>query len=135
MYHGGLMQAYWAYSCRAHFVGCISDPACPSSILSPVGTEIASTTNHFDYVTATINLDCCLAHLDGNEEKLHALKARYGPDVSIFDPGRLAVVLITSESDQWTIDEMIAEFQIEPVDEYFARSLKHQCEPRNIGSL
>ena len=26
MYHGGLMQRYWAYSCRAHFVGSIARP-------------------------------------------------------------------------------------------------------------
>ena len=26
MYHGGLMQAYWAYSCRAYFVGAIAGP-------------------------------------------------------------------------------------------------------------
>jgi predicted amidohydrolase len=134
MYHGGLMQAYWAYSCRAHFVGCISDPVCPSSILSPVGHEIASTTNHYDYVTATINLDCRLAHLDGNEEKLAALKNKYGLGVTVFDPGRLAVVLLTSESEETTIDEMVREFEIEQADEYFARSLAHQCDPKNIGS-
>jgi len=25
VYHGGLMQAYWAYSCRAHFIGAVAE--------------------------------------------------------------------------------------------------------------
>jgi hypothetical protein len=133
MYHGGLMQAYWAYSCRSHFVGCVSDPGCPSSILSPVGHEIATSTNHFHHATATVNLDCRLVHLDGNEEKLHALKAKHGTEVTIFDPGRLAVVLLTCESNDLTIDDMVKEFGIELLDEYLARSLAHQQNPCNIG--
>ena len=40
MYHGGLMQAYWAYACRAHLVTAVC--GLPSAILSPVGNELAS---------------------------------------------------------------------------------------------
>jgi predicted amidohydrolase len=32
MYHGGIMQPYWAYSCRAHFVGCVGINKLPSEI-------------------------------------------------------------------------------------------------------
>ena len=35
MYHGGLMQAYWAYSCRAHFVGAVAH--CPARSAIPRG--------------------------------------------------------------------------------------------------
>jgi len=41
MYHGGMMQAYWAYSCRSHFVGAIAGRATPSQILNPLGQVIA----------------------------------------------------------------------------------------------
>lgn len=131
MYHGGLMQAYWAYSCRSHFVGCISDPGCPSSILSPVGHEIASTTEAHDHVTATVNLDCRLAHMDGNESKLSAAKEKYGPAVTIFDPGRLGPVLLTSESNETPVDDIIAEFEIELLDDYLERSRKLRLDPYN----
>lgn len=130
MYHGGLMQPYWAYSCRAHFVGCVSAPACPSAILSPVGHELATTTNYFDTVTATVNLDCCVAYLGWNWEKLSALKEKYGPQVSIYDPGRLGAVLISSETHERTVQEMVAEFEIELIDDYMARSLAHHAAYR-----
>ena len=64
MYHGGLMQAYWAYSCRAHFVAAVAGQE--SAIISPIGETLASTTNYFDYITAAVNLDCKVAHLDEN---------------------------------------------------------------------
>lgn len=133
MYHGGLMQAYWAYSCRAHFVG-----ACcglPSAILSPLGQTLATSTNYFNFVTATVNLDCRLAHLDGNWGKLKVLKAKYGPLVTITDPGLLASVLITSETDDVTADQLVREFEIELLDDYMARSLAHHHNPRHRESL
>ena len=53
MYHGGLMQAYWAYSCRAHFVGAIA--GLPCEIRNPLGEVVASNTNYFDYAVADVN--------------------------------------------------------------------------------
>ena len=88
-------------------------------------------------ITATVNLDCAVVHrnyndgrMDGNN-KLGRMKEKYGPDVIIMDPGPLGAVLITSESETVSIDEMIAEFDIELLDDYFARSLAHQHDPAN----
>jgi predicted amidohydrolase len=133
MYHGGLMQVYWAYSCRAHFVG-----ACcglPSAILSPLGQILATSTNYFNYATATVNLDCRMAHLDGNWGKLKAMKAKYGPLVTISDPGLLASVLITSETEEVTADQLVQEFEIELLDDYMERSLAHHHDPRHRDCL
>ena len=123
MYHGGLMQAYWAYSCRSHFVGAISGRSTPSQIYNPLGELVASTTNYFDFAVARVNLDCALAHLDYNWSKLRAMKEKYGPKVKITDPGRLGSVLIASEHQTIDVQTMIDEFQIERLDDYFARSL------------
>ncbi len=130
MYHGGLMQAYWAYSCRVHFVGAIA--GLPCEIRDPQGDVIASSTNYFDFVVADVNLDCRLAHLDYNWSRLRALKAKYGPKVTIKDPGFLGSVLITSEHETITADQMIAEFEIELLDDYMARALAHRHTPGNI---
>ena len=124
MYHGGLMQAYWAYSCRAHFVGACS--GLPSAILSPAGEILATTTNYFSCVTATVNLDCALIHLDYNWEKLRALQRKYRRDVTINDPGQLGCVLVSSEHDALSVMDMIREFEIETRDEYLKRSLAQQ---------
>jgi predicted amidohydrolase len=129
MYHGGLMQAYWAYSCRSHFVGAIAGKGTFSEIRNPLGQVVGSNTNYFDYAVATVNLDCALVHLDYNWERLRKLKAKYGPEVEITDPGCLGSVLVSSEHPTVSADEMIKEFEIELLDDYFARSLAHRLKP------
>ncbi len=129
MYHGGLMQSYWAYACRTHLVTAINGR--PSGVLTPVGEMISTSTNYYDFVSTTVNLDCQIAHLDGNWDKIRAMREKYGPQVTVFDPGHLASVLITSESDEVTSADMITEFEIEHLDAYIARSTAHRADPRN----
>jgi len=132
MYHGGLMQSYWAYSCRSHFVGAIAGRATPSEIRDPLGRVIASNTNYFDYAVATVNLDCALVHLDYNWDRLRKLKAKYGTKVKISDPGCLGAVLVASEHETVSVAQMIEEFELELLDDYFARSLAYRQKPGNM---
>ena len=130
MYHGGLMQPYWAYSCRAHFVGAIH--ANPSAIISPSGETLAQTTNYFDHVTHTVNLDCKLIHLDYNWNKITAAKEKYGRGFCMKDPGYLGAVLVSSELEDVTIDEIIDEFEFELLDDYMERALAHRHNPDHM---
>ena len=127
------MQRYWAYSCRAHFVSAIAGER--SGILSPVGEPIACTTNYFNFVSATVNLDCRVCHLDYNGKPLRDMKQKYGPKVKMMDPGYLGSVLISSETDEFTIDDVVREFKIEVLDDYMARALAHHHNPANIEKL
>lgn len=122
VYHGGLMQSLWAYSCRSYFVSAIGVVQLPSEILSPLGETLASSTNYFNYTVSTINLDYKLAHLDYNWERLVKLKAKYGDAVTIHDPGKVGAVLITSEDNTVSAAQMVKEFDIELLDPYFDRS-------------
>jgi len=79
-----------------------------------------------------VNLDCKLAHLDYNWERLRKLKAKYGPKVTISDPGCLGSILISSEHETVGVDEMIKEFEIELLDDYFARALAYRHKPGNM---
>ena len=119
MYHGGLVQANWAYTCRSFFVSSIG---VSSEIRNPLGDVVATSTNYYNHVVTTINLDSRLAHLDYNWDKLRALKQKYGPLVTIYDPGRVGCVLISSEHDSLSAEDMIKEFEIELLDDYFNRS-------------
>ncbi len=124
VYHGGLMQGYWAYSCRAHLVAAIgTTERAPSAIVSPTGETVATTTNYFDHVTATVNLDCALVHLDYNRPGLVEMRYKYGAEVSVADPGYLGSVLVTSESDDRTVDDLVDEFDLELLDDYLKRSV------------
>lgn len=125
-YHGGLMQQYWAYSCRAYLAASIRPPA-PSGIVSPVGEQVATSTNYHDHVTATVNLDYAVLHLDGNRLTFPEVKRKYGPGVKIHDPGLLGSVLVTSETDDVTVADVVKEFDLEPLDDFFARSRRHRA--------
>ena len=125
MFHGALAQSFWAYTCRAHFVRSIGLPTIKSQIRDPFGDVLAATTEYYDFATAEINLDCRLAHLDFNYDKITALKKKYKDKVEVKDPGNFATVLISSKSNSVGIDEMFDEFGIEAIDDYLARSLEY----------
>lgn len=128
-YHGSFMQNVWAYWCRSFFVGCINGSGRPpSEIRTPLGDVIASNSNYFDFVVATINLDSRVVHLGYNFSKLAALKKKYGNAVTITDPGYLGAVLVSYESDGSHIDKIIKEFDIELIDPYFDRSRQKRAE-------
>jgi hypothetical protein len=133
MYHGGLVQSNWAYSCRSFFVSSCGFNDLPSEIRNPLGEVIASSTNYFHYVVATVNLDSHLVHLDENWGKLRAIKEKYGKAVTITDPGKLGAVLVTSEHDKINVLQMIKEFDIELLDDYFARSREFRIEQIGQG--
>ncbi len=132
MYHGGLVQNYWAYSARAFFVSAIGFSKLPSEIRNPLGDIIATTTNYFDFIVTTVNLDYRLVHLDFNWGKLTALKNKYGDKVTIYDPGKVGAVLITSEHEKISANEMISEFDIELLDDYLKRSRAFRLKPGNL---
>jgi hypothetical protein len=129
LYHGGLVQANWAYSCESWFVGAVGIAQLPSEIRNPMGQVVATTTNYFNFVTTSVNLDYKLAHLDFNWGKLHALKKKYGPEVTIYDPAEIGCVMITSESDSISAEEMVQEFEIEMLHDYFDRSRAFRRQP------
>lgn len=132
LYHGGLVQSYWAYTSRAYFVGAVGINNLPSEIRNPFGEVVASSTNYFHYTVATVNLDRRLVHLDYNWAKLIALKEKYGDKVNIYDPGEVGAVMITSEHDDISADEMIKEFDVELLDDYFNRSRAVREKPGNM---
>lgn len=57
-----------------------------------------------------------------------------GPDdgwLRSYSTGGLGSVLITNESDSVSVAEMVQEFGIELLDDYFARSLVHHHQSHN----
>lgn len=122
MYHGGIMQQYWAYSCRSYFAGAVSGREC--SIINPVGTKIAASTDYHPFAVAEINTDYEVVHLDGNREKLLAAVKKYGSRIKIHDPGHLGSVLLTSETPDSTASQILREFEIERLDDYFGRVME-----------
>jgi hypothetical protein len=131
-YHGGIMQSTWAYTTRSWFVSSVEDvPKLPSEVYSPLGERIAATTDYMDYVVTTINLDYDLVHLDQNWKKLEALKEKYGRDVTIHDPGFIGALLVTSNSKEKSVKDMLDEFDIKDWNDYYIRSVSYRNEHLN----
>lgn len=128
VYHGGFIQSVWAYTCRSYFVGAIRTSGRNSEIINPLGEIIASSTNYANYAVKEINLDYKLAHLDYNRQGLKKLKEKYGTEVDIHDPGGLGVVMVTSNHDTINANQMLKEFGIEVLDDYFSRSRKARAK-------
>jgi len=131
MYHGGMAQNIWAYTCESYFIGSVYK-GYSSEIRNPLGEVIASNTSHFDYAVEKINLDYKRVHLAYNVLNLAALKNKYGKTVKISDPGEYASVLVTSENKNVNIDQMIEEFDIELFDDYLDRAREFRLEDGNL---
>ena len=123
-FHGGFQQNFFAYDTRSYFVSALAKLPC--EILSPLGEKIAGSTNYYPYVTAKINLDYAVCHLDFNEAKLRAAKEKYGSKIRIQDPGFLGSVLLTSETTDFSVRRVLQEFGIEELDDYMTRSRQHR---------
>lgn len=123
-WHGGFLQQHWAYTCGAYLAAAVHPPA-PSAVVSPLGEVIASSTNLTEYVTCRLNLDRGVFHLD-NLGRLAAAKRRYGPAVCVHDPGLIGSVLVTAEDDDPTVADLIDEFGLEPLDDFFLRLRRHR---------
>ena len=130
LYHGSFMQNFWAYDLRSWLVTSIGGNNDRGAVLNPVGTKVAETSNYRHWLTQEINLDCFVAHLDLNWEKVEKAKNKYGAGLCLHEPGDLGAMLLSSEMDDITIDEIVKEFGIEHIDEYFTRSIKYADENR-----
>lgn len=130
-YHGGLMQAYWAYQTRAYFISCIGGTR-TANVINPVGEVIAESSNYYPYLAATINLDYQVAHLDHNMDKFKAMKKKYGPAIEMNTPYGLGCTLLTCHDSSMTMAKIVQEFEIELWDDYYARSMEARYMPGRI---
>lgn len=76
------------------------------------------------WAIAEVNLDCELFHLDFNQNKFADIRAKYGTDVELDIHQPEAYFLMTSRRNGLTVEQLAAEFQLEPLRDYLAHSLK-----------
>ncbi|MDD4816689.1 MAG: carbon-nitrogen hydrolase family protein [Victivallaceae bacterium] len=121
MYHGGLMQNFWAYDLNAYFAASVC--GMEAGIVNPVGCDVARSSNYSPYLATDINLDFEVAHLDFNWTKLQAARKKYGREIEIFDGGKTGVVMLSSNHPERTALDVCREFEIELWRDYYQRSL------------
>ncbi len=78
--------------------------------------------------TALINMDRCQFHLDYNNAKLKDIFAKYGSRVEIQIYRPEAHFTMASLMDDVTVDDIIAEFELEPWVDYLDRARRMRAE-------
>lgn len=118
----GFQIPIMAYENQMHIASAICGPQ--GVIVDPLGRVLEKATMHAQVIFRKINLDCRVLHIDYNNanDKIHALKAKYKHQVQVDVSGPEAVYLVTSLHPKKSINDMIREFKLETVDDYFNRS-------------
>ncbi len=133
MYHGGLMQAQWAYQLRSFFVSALPRYGC--GILDPFGRPVRLTDCYSPVACATVNLDRVMVHLDCNQEKFPDIQRKYGDEVSIDIPADIGSALIYSTVTQRTAMDIAREFGLILLDDYFVQGIKRNADKRTFAII
>ena len=80
------------------------------------------------WAIAEINVNRDLFHLDDNQLRFPAIRAKYGPDVEleIFEPE--GYFLMSTRRPDLTVEQLVTEFQLETLRDYIARSARIRKE-------
>jgi predicted amidohydrolase len=76
------------------------------------------------WAVAEVNADRELFHLDYNQDKFPAIRAKYGPDVEIEVHQPEAYFLLASRRPGLTVEEVAKEFRLETLRDYLARAAR-----------
>ncbi|MCS7192687.1 MAG: carbon-nitrogen hydrolase family protein [Armatimonadetes bacterium] len=127
MYPGGKQVQVWAVDFGFWIVTSISSPQ--SMVVNPLGQIIKTAQPYYQpLISCSINLDCVVAHLDYNHEKLPALKKCYGADAEIEISQPEGRFLLTCNREDMTVWDWVREFNLETIDDYFERSRSERAK-------
>lgn len=105
-----------------------STPGENSVIVDPLGRVLAESSAYGRIIFTKINLDSQIVHIDFNVERVVELKKKYQEYVSIEVASPEAVYFISSLHPEVSIKDMIKEFEIETLDEYFDRARRERIK-------
>ncbi len=120
MYRGGLSTRMWAFDFGFWFIS--ATPGENSVILNPLGQLLVQSFHYSPTISAKVNLDAVVCHIDYNHERLPELKKKYGALAEIHSISPEAVFLLTSHHPRVTVGQMVKEFELEPRTEYWKRA-------------
>ncbi len=120
MYHGGYLQAHWAFQSRAFFVSACKDTA--SEIRDPLGRVLASSNCYSDCAMQRLNLDRFFMHGDENSNHFPDIMRKYGRAVEIVYPGSLGCAVLYSHMETLSAADIAQEFGLQTADDYFSYS-------------
>lgn len=125
MYRGGLECQTWALDLGCHVLTAISAEL--GRLVDP-GGEVLRVATYEALLCQRVNLNKRQLHMDNNWNKMDAMLERYGPDLTFEYYTQEARFVVGWERDDRDVDEIIAEFGLEPIHDYFDRSRRIRQE-------
>ncbi len=100
-----------------------------SYIINPLGTVLAATSMHAHTVSARVNLDVALFHMHGPDAaKFLEMRKKYGPGVVVELASPEHWKMLRCDLPDKTAAELAAEYGIETLDAYLARTRRIRRE-------
>lgn len=126
MFRGGTLMSQWAVRNQCYLVS--STPRENSLIVNPMGRVLIESSDYQLTITKTINLDYAVLHLDYNHAKTAEIRKKYGPSVEMEVHSPEGRYMLTSNHPDKSANEIIQEFDLERLDDYFNRARKVRKE-------
>ena len=120
MYCGGLQLRIWAHDFGVFVASAHSGGR--SAIVDPLGRVLKWSSQYEPVITCDANLDSVVLHIDDNYEKWPAIRRKYGASVEIDVSCDEAKFRLISHSTDVTARQVVEEFGLEPLGDYFARA-------------
>ena len=118
---GGFLVPAMAYETQMFIASAICEHH-KGQIVNPLGRIVKNGYAEGINIFTEINLDCQMLHIDFNYHKMPALKAKY-KNLAQLDIARdEGVYLLSSLHPKVSVDQMIQEYELETLDDYFQRS-------------
>jgi predicted amidohydrolase len=129
MFWGGRLLEHWALRYGFYIVvaygaeSAVLDITGRYLVRRGAGTLQVQSGNLPPWAAAEINADREVYHLDYNQEKLPALRGKYGPgiEIEVFQPE--AFFVLASRLPDVPVERIAGEFKLEPLRDYLARSI------------
>jgi predicted amidohydrolase len=121
MYPGGMQLQHWALE---HHWWMLSAIASPQGVLvDPLGrVRQGAQPNYQPVLSASVNLDCLVAHLDYNHDKLQQIKRDFGREVEVDILQPEARFLLTCHRQDVSAMELARRYNLLLWDDYFRRA-------------
>jgi hypothetical protein len=125
MYRGGVQCQEWALDLGCHVLTAITGEL--GRLVDP-GGQVLQTATYEALLCRRVNLNKRQLHMDNNWDKMDAMLARYGSEVTFEYYTQEGRYVVGWERDDRDVDEVLREFGLELIGDYFARSRQVRLE-------
>jgi beta-ureidopropionase len=93
-----------------------------SRVIGILGQTLAETGWHDPVLAYTLDLDIGLFHIDFNGSMIAALRKTYGPEITLDVWHEEGLFTLVTNRESLSLAEIVAEFNLDPLDAYLARN-------------